>query len=149
MLPNPKSESETVGNRWSTRFGTLRSLTIVARRFPASYIAKGFPVDNKSRDYYLRRTYQITLEEYKAMLKQQDYKCAICGKSLTTARVEVDHDHKIEKLHGVRASVRGLLCGGKYWGCNRRLGRVENPKWLRSAADYLEKPPARKTLDKS
>ena len=106
-------------------------------------------MDNKARDYYLRRTYQITLEEYKAMLKAQENKCAICGKDLRAARIEVDHDHKVEKKQGVRASVRGLLCGGKYWGCNRRLGRVEDPKWLRSAADYLEKPPARIILDKA
>jgi hypothetical protein len=41
-------------------------------------------------------------------------------------------------------SVRGLLCPGRYRGCNRRLGNVDDPQWLRAAADYLENPPARK-----
>ena len=47
----------------------------------------------------------------------------------------------------LRASIRGVLCGGRHAGCNRRLGRVDKPVWLRRVADYLENPPARKVLD--
>lgn len=48
-------------------------------------------------------------------------------------------------------SVRGLLCPGRhgkaYHGCcNRNLGRVDDAKWLRAAADYLDDPPAKEIL---
>ena len=44
-------------------------------------------------------------------------------------------------------SVRGLLCAGRHGtGCNTKLGRIDNAKWLRKMADYLDDPPARKIL---
>ena len=54
---------------------------------------------------------------------------------------------KMCRQAALRASVRGVLCGGRHAGCNRRLGRVDNPVWLRAAAVYLEESPARKVLD--
>lgn len=44
-------------------------------------------------------------------------------------------------------SIRGLLCPGRYTGCNRLLGRVDNPDWLAKAKNYVENPPAKKVLD--
>lgn len=41
-------------------------------------------------------------------------------------------------------SVRGLLCAGRYAGCNRKLGRIDSLPWLASVLDYLSDPPARK-----
>ena len=41
-------------------------------------------------------------------------------------------------------SVRGLLCPGRYMGCNRLLGRVDRPQWLENAHTYLLDPPAKK-----
>ena len=43
-------------------------------------------------------------------------------------------------------SVRGLLCPGRHFGCNRLLGRVDKPVWLARALDYLNDPPAKKVL---
>ena len=47
-------------------------------------------------------------------------------------------------------SVRGLLCPGRHGPagtcCNRNMGRIDNPVWLRSVLAYLEDPPARKVL---
>lgn len=40
-------------------------------------------------------------------------------------------------------SVRGLLCPGRYVGCNRLLGRVDDIAWLEKALAYLKNPPAR------
>ena len=40
-------------------------------------------------------------------------------------------------------SVRGLLCPGRHTGCNRLLGRVDNPDWLEKARNYLLNPPAK------
>jgi recombination endonuclease VII len=44
-------------------------------------------------------------------------------------------------------SIRGLLCPGRYTGCNRLIGRIDKPDWLRKVIFYLENPPARKVLD--
>lgn len=43
-------------------------------------------------------------------------------------------------------SIRGLLCPGRYTGCNRLMGRIDKPDWLRKVIVYLEDPPARKVL---
>ena len=47
-------------------------------------------------------------------------------------------------------SVRGLLCPGRHGPagtcCNRNIGRIDNPDWLRKVIVYLEDPPARKVL---
>jgi hypothetical protein len=58
--------------------------------------------------------------------------CGICGKKPSAhRRLDRDHDHKTGK-------PRGLLCGGNY-GCNKRLGRVDDKKWLESALLYLRR----------
>lgn len=63
--------------------------------------------------------------------------CGICGKGpkkhkgKVTRRLDRDHDH-------ANARPRGLLCGGRM-GCNRRLGRVDDLKWLESALVYLRR----------
>ena len=43
-------------------------------------------------------------------------------------------------------SIRGLLCPGRYKGCNRRMGRLDDPIILRNLAAYLENPPARQVI---
>lgn len=43
-------------------------------------------------------------------------------------------------------SVRGLLCPGRYAGCNRLLGHVDDTIWLEKALAYLKNPPARGIL---
>lgn len=101
------------------------------------------------RDKHLRTHYGISIEEFNKIYECQGGKCAICGRDLgeyrpglpgfgNGTRIEVDHDHKL----GKRVSVRGLLCGGRWAGCNRRLGRVDNPDWLEKVLKYLHNPPA-------
>jgi Recombination endonuclease VII len=52
-------------------------------------------------------------------------------------------------------SVRGLLCPGRYRGCNRLLGRIDDIPLLEAFLRYLKNPPAKqilhsmKVLDKS
>jgi hypothetical protein len=105
----------------------------------------------------LHREYGITLDEYVALWEAQGGVCAICGKDLDLglgepgwnkgSRVEVDHSHHagLER----RDSVRGLLCGGRWSGCNRRLGHVDDASWLEAARDYITNPPAQKYLKRS
>lgn len=70
------------------------------------------------------RNYGITPEQFKAMLKEQDFRCAICR---TEAPLCVDHNHETGK-------VRQLLCGR----CNMGLGAFgDDPDFLEIAALYL------------
>lgn len=83
------------------------------------------------RDGIIRRQYGITLAEYDQMLRDQDYKCAICGNEdeVEGRRLAIDHCHDSGK-------VRGLLCGK----CNRGLGLFyDNKDLLTNAMAYLDK----------
>lgn len=65
--------------------------------------------------------YGETLESYAARLKAQNGVCAICGRPPKNLPLNVDHDHELEKKHGVMF-VRGLLCAI----CNHKiLGVIE------------------------
>jgi len=55
---------------------------------------------------------------------------------------------KVAKLTPKKDTVRGILCGGRWAGCNHKLGKVDDENWLRAAADYLAKPPARQLFGK-
>lgn len=106
----------------------------------------------KNRNFV--RNYGITLDEYISIWTYQGGKCAICGDDVSLAlgrpgintgcRAELDHEHN--KGLAKRDQVRGVLCGGRWRGCNRRLGHIDNHKWLQSAADYIKDPPARRLL---
>lgn len=83
------------------------------------------------RKSMLMKTYGLTLQDYDRMLKEQEYKCAVCGSedSGDEHSFRVDHNHNT----GV---VRGLLCNP----CNLTLGNAkESAERLRSCAEYLEK----------
>lgn len=78
----------------------------------------------KSRKAYLKRTYNLTAEQYENLEKSQDGGCAICG---GLARLNIDHCHKT-------GNVRGLLCSN----CNRGLGMFADDKSrLLNAIEYL------------
>lgn len=95
-----------------------------------------------AKNLSLCRLYGIDLGEYKAMLAYQGYVCAGCGEARKYL-LHVDHDHILEKVLGVRNSVRGLLCKN----CNQILRRVrDNIPLLRALILYLQDPPARKVL---
>lgn len=88
------------------------------------------PTAKRSQDLYSK--YKLTLEEYDALLKEQDGKCAICGlKSEDNGRygvLYVDHNHQTGK-------IRGLLCEN----CNLGLGIFkDNIDTLNNAIKYLE-----------
>jgi hypothetical protein len=89
-----------------------------------------------SRDLYLRRTHNISLEEYEAILVHQGGHCAICPASGGTRSLHVDHDHKT-------GAVRGLLC---FFHNALLMRRGVTSTLLRLAADYLDHPPATAVL---
>jgi hypothetical protein len=96
--------------------------------------ARAWYQDNKeraagnSRAWNLRKLYGLTTEQYDAMFRQQDGKCAVCRLPADQGNLVVDHDH------GTKA-VRGLLCHN----CNRALGLFkDSTDVVRRALSYLE-----------
>lgn len=85
------------------------------------------------KNWHLREKYGIDLKRYEEMLREQDYKCAICkGDEVLElqyglVKLAVDHCHKTNQ-------VRGLLCNM----CNRGLGMFkDDTKRLEEAIKYL------------
>lgn len=90
--------------------------------------------------WYYSRKHGITLIERDQLLRDQNSKCAICGKPTefqfkfergkktnTGEYAVVDHCHESKK-------IRGVLCGH----CNTGLGAFkDNPFYLESAIKYL------------
>ena len=83
----------------------------------------------KTREYFYRYNYGISIADYEEMLTDQSGRCAICGVlPLPDRNLHVDHDHATGR-------VRGLLCRR----CNTSLGQFdEDEQRLRRAAQYLE-----------
>ena len=79
----------------------------------------------------------MTLEEYEAMLAEQEGGCAICGRPPTDEiALHVDHDH-------ASGRVRGLLC----FRCNNALGDFEeSPVLLDAASEYVTTHALRRRL---
>ncbi|AFC22025.1 endonuclease VII [Cronobacter phage vB_CsaP_GAP52] len=95
------------------------------------------PTSRKMRNKmsHIKRTFGLEWDEYQALIKKQDNKCAICGEAETATvrgkvkELAVDHDHDTGK-------ARGLLCSK----CNVMIGMSqENPAILASAINYLDK----------
>ena len=78
----------------------------------------------KNRKANLKRKYNLTLEGYDDILKNQNYSCKICSDENDLV---VDHCHDT-------GSVRGILCRK----CNSGLGMFKDDKiLLQNATDYL------------
>lgn len=83
-----------------------------SKRHKLKYYKKAY---KKSREWHLKKDYNITLKQYDQMFEVQNGVCAICGQTnLDNKRLSIDHDHKTGK-------IRGLLCTG----CNWQLGIFE------------------------
>jgi hypothetical protein len=81
------------------------------------------------RRHHLKRKFDLSLEEYDALMAKQGGRCAICG-TTDTAPWDwfcVDHCH-------TSGAVRGLLCRA----CNTCIGQAQDdPEILRKAIHYL------------
>ena len=87
----------------------------------------------RARKSKLKILYKMTVEDYETLLKNQGYKCAICGFHKDSDKrgydLAVDHDHKT-------GNVRQLLCRN----CNMVLGQVgDNVELLAEMIKYLNK----------
>lgn len=74
---------------------------------------------------------------YDALMAWQGGVCAICGNPPKPGgnRLCIDHDHRTMQ-------VRGLLCAGRWVGCNRLIGKIDSVEWLERVIAYLKNPPA-------
>ena len=98
--------------------------------------ARSYYADNRERESQrsrksrLKYMYNMTEEDYDAMILKQMGLCAICGKPpKENSILYVDHCHKT-------GNVRELLCTH----CNSAIGHAhESPEILRRAALYVEK----------
>jgi hypothetical protein len=90
----------------------------------------------RRQDYLLRLKYNITLEDFQALIAAQYFSCAICQQPFAVLkesakghRPHVDHRHSDGK-------VRGLLCNN----CNRGLGYFQDdPEIAQAAVEYLRR----------
>jgi hypothetical protein len=84
--------------------------------------------DGRQREWYLRRTYDISLEDYESLFAAQRGRCAIC-RGEVDGYLHVDHDH-------ATGQVRGLLCNK----CNMAIGLLQDdPAITRNATEYLDR----------
>lgn len=88
--------------------------------------------DRYRRKSFLKRKYNITIEEYNKIIEKQNNVCAICFGNLNDSRgfrPHIDHDHETGK-------IRGVLCGN----CNKGLGMFkDNKEIILNAYNYLLK----------
>ena len=103
---------------------------------------KARPVEGRRttyRKYQLKRKYKLSLEEYDAMLKFQDAKCAICLVSQSELAHSLYVDHNRNCCPGSESCgecVRGLLCNS----CNFAIGHFkDNEIIMKSAIKYIRK----------
>jgi hypothetical protein len=88
-----------------------------------------------NRNYLLKNTFNVTLEEYNRMLKLQNNVCGICEKSETTKnKNNVIYSLSIDHCH-TTGQIRGLLCRK----CNSGLGMFKDSEiLLLKAIKYLK-----------
>lgn len=109
------------------------------------YCKKCFHENNKSkyttkeyrRGWFLKKKYNISLEEFHVLWIAFKGKCGICNIDMISPlaqqgqplnAVVVDHNHDT-------GNMRGLLCNG----CNKGLGLFkDNPSILLKAKEYLD-----------
>lgn len=85
------------------------------------------PIKRKEND--LINKYGISYQEYLDILKNQNYKCAICGIDINESNIQfnIDHSHETGK-------VRGILCSK----CNFGIGQFNDDiGLLKNAIRYL------------
>lgn len=95
------------------------------------------------RRYNLRRDYNMTPEEYDAILEEQGGVCFICEEPPGEQRLSIDHDHRccptVRQRKGggtCGRCTRGLLC----FRCNRALGGFgDDLARIERAAAYLRR----------
>lgn len=83
--------------------------------------------DRRDWVYHIKRTYNLTPEEYHTMYEKQGGLCQVCLNPQTNKKLSIDHCHQTGK-------VRGLLCTS----CNLALGKLkDDPEIIKSLLLYV------------
>ncbi len=89
------------------------------------YIAHKSEMSKWHKQYHLKKSYNITVEEYEKIMSSNNGMCMICNFEPSN---QIDHNHENGK-------IRGALCGN----CNRMLGIAkDNINILSNAILYLK-----------
>lgn len=89
-----------------------------------------------ARTARLRAHFDLSDDEYAAILAEQGGGCAICHRPpKATKSLAVDHDHRT-------TFIRGLAC----YACNRRVLGARTDEMILAVAEYIKNPPARRVI---
>lgn len=117
----------------------LRKVKAEEKKQASKYYKENYEkIKLQQRASWLKKNYNITIEQYDEMLKKQNNACAICLKPESRLNIKgtvqalaVDHEH-------VTGKIRGLLC----LRCNRYLvgvGNENNIESLRKNIDLMQR----------
>ena len=101
----------------------------VAEKVKRNKLARPAKYQRMALKAHLKCRYNITIEDYEALVKRAGNCCEICGvhQDDLSEKLCVDHCHETGK-------VRGLLCKT----CNSAIGRLgDTYEMLQKAADFL------------
>jgi len=110
--------------------------TSLARYHQKNSAEPGYRKESTARRKILQ--HGISIDEYNALVAQQDGRCACCGKEPKSGkRLVIDHDHTCcPGATSCGQCIRGLLCGN----CNLGIGLLGDCiDGVESAARYLRK----------
>lgn len=89
---------------------------------------------NYIRNYDLKKSYGITLDDYNYMFNNQNGCCAICGLHISELKMKHKHNLCVDHCH-ITGEIRGLLCDK----CNRGIGLLNDDiEILKNAIKYLK-----------
>jgi hypothetical protein len=94
-----------------------------------------YRTSDMQRKYNLKKSFNLSIDEYNVMYAKQNGVCAICNQVETTVRLGKVQNLSVDHCH-TTGKIRGLLCNS----CNRALGKFKDDVViLRNAVSYLEK----------
>lgn len=130
----PKCEQDKDVSQFSKNKAQYDGLKPWCKNCCSNHAKKSYETPAK-RNSYLKRHYNITLEEYNSLLEKQNFSCKICLKKCSRGNLSIDHDHTCcSGSDSCGKCIRGLLCRA----CNVGIGNLNHdPETLRKAAEYL------------
>lgn len=132
-------------HRVCTKCGEKRTLRNFKPRGRVCFTCQKARTKTAARNRHVGEHYELTAEEYAALVKHQGGKCHMCGEPRRDGYPwHVDHDHAVERLYGTRASIRGLICAR----CNTLLRKARDSRSVFSGGyHYLTEWPSSYVFD--
>ena len=150
MTPKEKARDKRLQKTYGWTLEMVNALSAAQghRCAACGRVAKDMPlnVDHVHFKVVASRKEEITNYPRPELLKYWLATTTINGQQFAATAKTKAEAVAIVKRTAMPYSVRGLLCAGRYAGCNRKLGRIDDPVWLRRCADYLDKWPSREVF---